>query len=114
MKTIDGLWIVLVLVAATSGCGDAEQELGSATEHFLAAQEALAQGNKQLAIEELGKSIDLQPDPWAYYQRAQVYNELGDDAKALADCDAGLAMNAEQAEGWRQQLYAELTAEAIP
>ena len=80
------------------GCDAGEQELGDATEHYLAAQQALAEGDNETALQELDASITLQPDPWAYYQRAQLYVDMKQDEKALADCDAGLQLDSSHIE----------------
>ena len=90
--------LALAVLLACCGCGAEEQELGTATEHYLAAQEAIASGNTEMALTELDASLSLQPDAWAYYQRAQLLLEKGDDAKALADCDAGLQLDAQHTE----------------
>jgi hypothetical protein len=84
-----------MLVLVPAGCGPPEPELGDATEHFLAAQDALSKGDRQAALKEFNLSIELQPDVWSYFQRAQVQAELGNDAAALADCDAGLRLDKE-------------------
>jgi hypothetical protein len=86
---------VIVGCLLTAGCGPAEQELGDATEHYLAAQDALAAGDSATALKELEASIQAQPDVWAYFQRARLLSEMGQDQRALADCRAGLALDPE-------------------
>lgn len=76
------------------GCGNSnEPVLGTATEHFLAAQDAIAKGDKETALKELDASLSASPDPWAYFQRAQVLAEMKQVDKALADCAAGLSLD---------------------
>jgi Tfp pilus assembly protein PilF len=64
----------------------------------LAAQDALAKNDQETALKELTNSINAGPDPWAYYQRAKIYTEKGEDEKAKADCQAGLALDPEHVE----------------
>ncbi len=94
------LFTILFVAAGLSlvGCGSEKQELGSATEHFLAAQDAIAAGDQETALKELTTSIELGPDAWACYQRALIYRDKSDDEKALADCSAGLALDPEHVE----------------
>jgi tetratricopeptide (TPR) repeat protein len=63
--------------------------------HFIAAQEALAAGDRAGAMEALTKSIEAKPTGWAYLERAKLYLEQGDDEAAIADCEAGLALDPE-------------------
>ncbi len=90
-------WLLLCPLLL-SGCGSTEPELGDATEHFLAAQAALDRGDNATALQELNKSIELGPDPWAYYQRARLLNDQKQTDKALADCKAGLALDPQHRE----------------
>jgi len=86
-------WNWLIVLAALVGCEAEKQELGSATDHFLAAQDALAKGDNEAALKELDASILAGPDSWAYYQRARLLTDKGEVEKALADCAAGLAID---------------------
>jgi hypothetical protein len=90
-------WLRMSLVGCfvVAGCAPPEQELGDATEHFLAAQDALAAGDSAQALVELTASIETQPDAWAYFQRARLLGKMEEDDRALADCRAGLALDAE-------------------
>ena len=89
------LWRVCLLCVVLAGCGPAEPELGDATEHFLAAQDALSKGDQQLALQELDASLAARPDAWAYYQRARLFSDMNQVEKAIADCQAGLQLDAE-------------------
>ncbi|MFV2066179.1 MAG: hypothetical protein ACC645_04310 [Pirellulales bacterium] len=86
------LWIATIAVG--SGCGDRGVQLDDWAEHFVAAQQALDKGDNPKALEELSASIASEPNALAYYQRAKLYSESGDDKAALDDCEAGLAQNA--------------------
>ncbi|MCA9166973.1 MAG: hypothetical protein KDB23_04875 [Planctomycetales bacterium] len=88
---------LLLCIVATCclGCEPEQQDLGAGTDHFLAAQDAIAAGDKELAIKELDASIAAQPDAWAYFQRGRLLAEKGDDDKALADCVAGQQLDPE-------------------
>ena len=98
-RTREGiLTITLSVVSLFVGCGPQTEEIGDATEHFLAAQEALDAGNTELAIDELSKSLALKPDVWGYYQRAQLLVELDRTDEAIADCEAGLALDSSHAQ----------------
>jgi len=85
---------VAILVAGI-GCGDRGVQLDDSAQHFVAAQQALDAGDKVKAIKELTASIQARPDEWAYYQRGKLYSDSGDVKSALADCEAGLALDAE-------------------
>lgn len=88
----------LMMPLALLGCGSGEPDLSDGVEHFLAAQEALSSGDTEMALKELTLSIQLEPDGWAYYQRAKIYSEMGKDKEATADCEAGLKLDPDHAE----------------
>lgn len=94
-QRVHWLWCLLL---ACGGCGSEEQQLGDATEHYLAAQEALAHDDVDLALSELDASLTLQPDAWAYYQRARLLVDKGQVEKAIADCKAGLQLDEQHVE----------------
>ena len=82
------------MIAVGPGCGDRGVQLDDWAEHFVAAQQALDKGDQAKAIEELSASIASEPNALAYYQRAKLYSDSGDDKAALRDCEAGLAQDA--------------------
>ena len=85
------LWVV-------AGCGDSGgPELDDSAHSFIAAQQALARGDTEKAMQQLTASITARPDAWAYYQRAKLYADAGNDRAALADCQAGLQLDPENA-----------------
>jgi tetratricopeptide (TPR) repeat protein len=69
--------------------------LDDSAKSFVAAQQAMAEGDKEKAKELLTNSIAARPDPWAYFQRAQLYADEGEDQAARADCQAGLELDPE-------------------
>ncbi|MCO6043686.1 hypothetical protein NG895_07185 [Aeoliella sp. ICT_H6.2] len=82
-----------LIVLSLAGCGQRNSpEQQPATRHFLAAQEALAKGDKEAAIRSFTASIDAKPNGWAYMERAKLYLDQGNDEAAIADCEAGLAI----------------------
>jgi tetratricopeptide (TPR) repeat protein len=51
-----------------------------------------ALGDYSKAFDEYQKSIDLQPDnAWVYFNRAHVYEKLGEHSKALTDFERSLS-----------------------
>jgi Tfp pilus assembly protein PilF len=95
--TKSAVWLVLLLVGSMVGCGK-EQEIPPAAMHIAAARTALRQGDKTAALRELGASIEIEPSVWAYALRAELYAESGRDDDALADCQAGLQLDADNAQ----------------
>lgn len=77
----------------SAGCSDPGPQLDDSAEYFVEAQQALAEGNTQQALELLDKSIESRPDTWALYQRAKLHADQGNDEQARADCKAGLELN---------------------
>jgi Tfp pilus assembly protein PilF len=92
MEMKDAAAIVLAFCSAiaANGCQQKEYKLGDAGEHFVAAMEALERGDKATAMAELNVSIEAEPAVWAYFQRARLHLEEGNEAAAVADCEAGL------------------------
>lgn len=88
--------VLAALCLLIAGCGQRNSpEQQPATRHFLAAQEALAKGDKEGAMQSLTASIDAKPSGWAYFERAKLYLDQGNDQAAIADCEAGLALEPE-------------------
>jgi tetratricopeptide (TPR) repeat protein len=87
------VWTIFVVTGlfTTLGCGP-QSTLDQAGQAFVDAQQAIADGDQQRALELLGKSIESRPDPWAYYQRAKLLMESGQDEPARADIAAGLEL----------------------
>ena len=90
------LTCLATLLLATAGCGQTSgPDLDDSAQSFIAAQQALADGDTDKAKQLLTASIQARPDAWAYYQRAKLYSDTGDDAAAQADCQAGLELDAQ-------------------
>ena len=79
------------------GCGEIspEDRFGTFGEHFMAAKDALADGDTGLAMEELTRSIEAKPNAWAYLERARLFIEQGEFDSARSDTLAGLELQPE-------------------
>ena len=88
-------FVFAVLLSASIGCAEPGPRLDDAADHFVAAQQALADGDTAKAMEELNASIEGRPNAWAYYQRAKLHSDAGDEAAAMADCETGLGLDPE-------------------
>ncbi len=95
---ISAAFVSAFLIATLTGCGQKDDPVGADVEHFLAAQEALERGDKDTAMTELNASIELRPDGWAYYHRAKLHAEAGQDEQATADCKAGMQLDPDHPE----------------
>ncbi len=84
-------WLAMLVLFC--GCGPGEPKLDAAGNHFVEAQQALAAGDTEKAMEHLDASIAARPDPWAHFQRAKLHADAGDDEAAKQDCEAGLALD---------------------
>jgi tetratricopeptide (TPR) repeat protein len=84
----------MVAALLSSGCGGAsETPTTEGYDHFVAAATALESGNKETALSELNASIDDNPTAWAYFERARLYLEKGQEQDAVADCQKGLELD---------------------
>ncbi len=79
------------------GCSQ-EPSLDESATQFVEAKQALADGDKDKALELLTSSIEARPDPWALWERAKIYAENGADDDAQADIDAGLELDPEHSD----------------
>jgi Tfp pilus assembly protein PilF len=95
MSTVRWLCAATLLAAA---CRESTTGLDKAGQAFVDAQQALAAGDKDRARELLDVSIRTRPDPWAYFQRAQLHAEAGNDDAAQADCREGLRLDPEHSD----------------
>jgi hypothetical protein len=90
------LWcLAQVVIVALTGCGESKPTLDESSDYFVEAQTAIAAGDTAKALELLGLSIETKPYSFAYFQRARIYVDQGKDAEALADAEAGLAIEPE-------------------
>lgn len=98
---MDLRWSVLLVVMALLpffGCGSGKPSSSKAYDHFVAASKALETGDKETAFTELSASIKVCPTDWAYFQRARLNLEKGQENEALADCNKGLELNSRSRE----------------
>lgn len=77
-----------------AGCGQ-NNEISEAGVYLNDALAAIEAGENERAIELLSKSLELEPDPYAYLQRAKLYLEADDAESANADIAKGLALEPE-------------------
>ena len=89
-------WLSLA-VALMIGCGR-KPILDEAAADLVGARQAVEEGDLSQAMELLDASIASRPNVWAYYERARLLAEAGDDDRAGDDIDAGLALDPEHAE----------------
>ena len=73
------------------GCGGNDgPPVSKANRLFLEAEELLAEGKTDQAMEKLTASIDAEPTKWAYIERAKLRAQAGNEQAAIEDCDAAL------------------------
>jgi hypothetical protein len=98
---MDVRWSVLLLgmtLLPFTGCGSGKPSASKAYDHFVAASKALETGNKETAFSELSASIKTSPTDWAYFQRARLNLDKGQEDQAVADCNKGLELNSRSPE----------------
>lgn len=83
--------LYIFLTIALFGCE--KPEVDSAGVHYLAAMEALDEGDSEKALSELDISIELEPDAWAYFERARIHAKNGSDDLAKKDIQLGLDLD---------------------
>lgn len=84
--------VVLAIFLVGSGC-DRGPSASKGYNHLVAASEAIDAGDKEKAFTELSASIDVSPSAWAYFERAQLNLEKGQEDAARADCEGGLKVD---------------------
>jgi len=92
---MDVRWPVVVLGIALfviPGCGR-KTSTSKAYNHLVAASNALSAGDKDTAFAELTASLTTSPSAWAYFERARIYLDKGQEEEALADCQKGLELD---------------------
>ena len=89
--------ILLLSSIALLGC-KGEAVLNEAAVGLIDARKAIEEGDSAKAIELLTASIESEPSPWSYYERAKLQAEDGDDKAATADIDAGLELDPEHSD----------------
>lgn len=79
------------MACALLGCGGKDgPPMSEANRLFLEAQELLAEGKTDQAMETLTASIAADPTMWAYAERAKLRAQAGNEQAAIEDCDAAL------------------------
>ena len=89
---------IMTMLLVHMGCGPAEDPIGEDVSHFLNGKAAMDRGDTEVALQEFNKSIELNPDAWAFYYRAKLHADKKDNEKAAADCKAGLKLDPNHAE----------------
>jgi outer membrane protein assembly factor BamD len=108
------LWLLLLaaLVLLEPGCGGGRPPMTEANQRFLEAQEFLAKGMTDEAMDSLDASIAANPTVWAYRERANLLAQQGNDKAALEDCRAALAISPDDPDIlWLQGEFAKPAAE---
>jgi len=92
--------LILVSLAALVllGCGKREKPTVQANNLFLEAKKLIAAGDNVKALETLNQSIAVEPAMWAYHERAKLQAQMGNVEAALADCDAALKLEPDDAD----------------
>ncbi|MCA9258287.1 MAG: hypothetical protein KDA61_03755 [Planctomycetales bacterium] len=85
-----GCGISSLIACLAIGCGSAVESLTEEQNFFVAASEAIAAGDKPRAMEMLTASINSKPTRYAYFERARLREESGEDGLALEDCAKAL------------------------
>lgn len=83
------LWTGVLLIV---GCGS-RSSTSRTYNNLVAASEAIAAGDKEKAFAELSTSINSSPSAWAYFERARLNLDKGNEAAAVADCQEGLKLD---------------------
>src|SRR5262245_14443102 len=85
--------LICTAVVQICGCGGGSST-SRAYNHLVAASEALKANDKTAALTELTAVINSSPNAWAYFERARLNLDKGDEAAAVADCQEGLKLDA--------------------
>lgn len=97
VRRIGTLSLVWLALFAMNGCSE-KPVLDEAAVNLVDARDAIAQGETKLAKQLLDSSVAARPNTWAYYERARLLAEEGDEAGAQADIESGLELDPEHAE----------------
>lgn len=87
--------VTIVAAGFLLGCGEAEYQPPEQDRVFFMAQAALAEGNREKALELYSQSLATHPTPYGYMARAKVQLDLGDEGAATKDCESGLQLDPE-------------------
>jgi tetratricopeptide (TPR) repeat protein len=84
-----------------------ERDPGNAQAWFHRGIAYLESGRPEAAIRDFTESLRRREEPEAYYNRAMAWLDLRDLERALADLDAVLRLNPEDAEAWNMRAIVE-------
>ena len=91
--------VFLLVCFGLIGCTQ-EPTLTDGESHLDTARIALEAGDTAAAMEALNASIESEPSKWGYFHRAQLYEQTGDDAAAISDCEAGISLQDDGQPDW--------------
>lgn len=80
------------------GCGSEKESQATSNQLLIQAREAVVAGDTEKAMAALDGSIASKPTVWAYFERARLSLQSGDEQAALQDCHAALQMSPEDQE----------------
>jgi len=89
---------VVVMLCATAGCGDKRDSVPKASTLYLQAMEHIGAGEADKALEALNQSIEVEPQMWAYRERAKIHEKRGEDKAAMEDVEAAIKLAPDDAE----------------
>jgi hypothetical protein len=75
-----------------AGCGG-NSSATKGYDHLVAAAQAISAGDKETAVSELTASIEASPSAWAYFERARINLDQGQEQAAVSDCQKGLELD---------------------
>jgi tetratricopeptide (TPR) repeat protein len=84
---------LIMLALSPIGCGTPPTLMPTSDSLYLEAQQHYSKGQNEEALAKLDSSIEAGPTAWAYFLRARIRAQLGDDRAALADCEEGLKLD---------------------
>ncbi|WP_322800346.1 tetratricopeptide repeat protein [Thermoflexus sp.] len=84
-----------------------ERDPGNAQAWFHRGMAYLESGRPEAAIRDFTESLRRKEDPDTYYNRAMAWLDLRDLERALADLDAALRLDPEDAEAWNMRAIVE-------
>jgi tetratricopeptide (TPR) repeat protein len=84
---------IAAIVSAFIGCGTPPTQMPTSDSLYLEAQQHYSKGQNAEALTKLDSSIAAGPTAWAYFLRARIRAQQGDDQAALADCEEGLKLD---------------------
>jgi tetratricopeptide (TPR) repeat protein len=93
LRRVENITGVVAIVIAFIGCGTPATPMPTSDSLYLEAQQHYAKGQNEEALTKLDSSIAAGPTAWAYFLRARIQTQQGNDQAALADCEEGLKLD---------------------